>query len=391
VPVGDAMFWFIGRDPAQGLRDQPYFYLVDESSKLNLNAPWVTATILSYLPRMTPDLAVNIVTWKGMTDNSGLTADPPATDDVYAQLFPPYHLKGGPFESVDELRLVDGATLDILYGEDANLNGVLDSTEPEDMPNGMLDSGILDYFTVSSRDSIFGVDVTNKVLVTDQAGLTSLMEQVLGGSRADEISNTLFRASAVITTVVGGGGGGGGGGGAGGTTSSVTFSNLLDFYIKSGMTEQEFAEIEPDITMSTTTNTIGLVNVNTAPGAVLACTLLAAFPSTDFNTLTNYASELVAYRETNPDSLNSFVWVLDVLGTNSSVVALGNYITGLSYQWTADVAAVGHNGRGYRRVKFTYDYSEGGPRIIYRQDLTHLGWALGSEVRRNLELAKQTR
>ena len=41
VPVGDAKFWLIGRDPAAGLSStaptEPYFGLVDEGSKLNLN------------------------------------------------------------------------------------------------------------------------------------------------------------------------------------------------------------------------------------------------------------------------------------------------------------------------------------------------------------------
>jgi hypothetical protein len=42
-------------------------------------------------------------------------------------------------------------------------------------------------------------------------------------------------------------------------------------------------------------------------------------------------------------------------------------------------------------VKFVFDTSSGTPQIVYRQDLTHLGWALGKEVRQNLLLAKETR
>ena len=60
---------------------------------------------------------------------------------------------------------------------------------------------------------------------------------------------------------------------------------------------------------------------------------------------------------------------------------IGPYITCHSYQFTADIAAVGSFGRGYRRVKFVFDTSEGTPKIIYRQDLTHLGWALGPMAR----------
>jgi hypothetical protein len=53
------------------------------------------------------------------------------------------------------------------------------------------------------------------------------------------------------------------------------------------------------------------------------------------------------------------------------------------------VAAVGPFGRGYRRVRFIFDTSEGAPRIIYRRDFTHLGWALGKNVRQ-VYLAKNT-
>jgi hypothetical protein len=40
-------------------------------------------------------------------------------------------------------------------------------------------------------------------------------------------------------------------------------------------------------------------------------------------------------------------------------------------------------------VRFIFDTSEGTPRIIYRRDFTHLGWALGKSVRQAV-LAKNT-
>ena len=51
--LGDAAFWFIGRDPKQPNQvttDLPYFALVDEASKLNLNT--ATAAMLELLPRI---------------------------------------------------------------------------------------------------------------------------------------------------------------------------------------------------------------------------------------------------------------------------------------------------------------------------------------------------
>jgi len=38
-----------------------------------------------------------------------------------------------------------------------------------------------------------------------------------------------------------------------------------------------------------------------------------------------------------------------------------------------------------------FDTSDGTPRIVYRQDLTHLGWALGKQGRAALLVAKGMR
>ncbi|HXU76574.1 MAG TPA: hypothetical protein VN794_08395, partial [Methylomirabilota bacterium] len=105
------------------------------------------------------------------------------------------------------------------------------------------------------------------------------------------------------------------------------------------------------------------------------------------------AQTLVTYRISNPDKLGSIAWIVDALGqSNNSVLAAlqaRDCITTRSYQYTADIAALGPNGRGYRRTRFVFDTSSGSPVIIYRQDLTHLGWALGTDVRQTW-LAKAT-
>jgi type II secretory pathway component PulK len=135
----------------------------------------------------------------------------------------------------------------------------------------------------------------------------------------------------------------------------------------SGMTPAEFNQIEGAVMGA---NTVGLINVNTASSAVLAC-----LPSMDIAK----AEQLVNYRQSNQnnqDYRNSVCWVAQVLDPQTAL-QLGPYITGRTYQFTADVAAVGHDGRGYRRVRFVFDTSSGAPIIVYRQDLTHLGWALG--------------
>jgi len=142
------------------------------------------------------------------------------------------------------------------------------------------------------------------------------------------------------------------------------------------MTTTEFAQVSTNLTTSSGAYLEGRVNVNTAPVGVLTCLL---------NGDTSAAQQLVTYRQNNPNSLTSIGWVIDALGQNSSsdlaLLQTNECVTTQSYQISADIAAVGPHGRGYRRVKFVFDTSTGTPQIVYRQDLTHLGWALGKEVR----------
>ena len=131
VPVGNAHFWIIGRDNSYPVAhpDQVAFGLVDESSKLNLNT--ASTNTLGMLPRMTADVLNGILDWRNPNSNGG-------TELYYAMAQPPYQRKGAPFETVDELRLVYGTTMDILVGDDLNRNGVLDPSEPDEDGNGQV-------------------------------------------------------------------------------------------------------------------------------------------------------------------------------------------------------------------------------------------------------------
>jgi hypothetical protein len=104
----------------------------------------------------------------------------------------------------------------------------------------------------------------------------------------------------------------------------------------------------------------------------------------DQGTAQSAAQTILNYRQQNPDNLTSVAWIVDALGSSNPVITAlrrGDYVTAHSYQFSADIAAVGPYGRGYRRVKFIFDTSNGSPQIIYRQDLSSLGWALGDKVR----------
>jgi DNA uptake protein ComE-like DNA-binding protein len=344
VPVGDATFWFIGRSD-RPTPDLPAFGLVDEASKLNLNT--ATREMLEALPRMTPELAGAIIDWR---DSNEEVTDNGAESTTYQRLNPAYRCKNTNFESVAELRLVNGALLDVLYGEDANQNGVLDVNEndgetatPMDNRDGRLDAGVMEYLTVYSRQSANGTNVSNT------AQLQAMLEAKLSRQRAAQV---MPRVSGV--------------------------GSVLEFYLRSGLTREEFVQVEGSLIG---TNLIGLVNVNTASEAVLTC-----IPGIG----TANASKLVSARQSNADRFSSLAWVKDSL-EEADALRAAPYVTGRTYQFSADIAAVGHYGRGYRRVKVVIDTSDGSFAIRYRQDLTSLGWSLGRQVRDNFLLAKQIR
>jgi type II secretory pathway component PulK len=352
VPVGDAKFWLIGRDPGADNPTDPYFGLVDEGGKLNLN--YVSTNVLQYLPNMTIDFANAIMDWRGTNGIVSLN---------YASLG--YADKNAPFETVDELKLVYGADSSLLAGEDLNRNGVLDKNEQDLNGNGQLDPGLFEYVTVYTREPNFhsdGSSLTN-VNTASRSQVRSLLQDAgISTSYLDQLIAT--------------------------NANARPYKGLFGFALRcknAGMASSDFAGLVNNITTKTNTYLRNRVNVNTAGADVLTALLMGL--NVDESTAESAAQNLVTYRQQNPDLLSSVAWVIDALGnTSPAVTALagGDYITTHSFQFTADIAAVGAYGRGYRRVKFIFDVSDGTPKILYRQDLSRLGWALGDKVRQSL-------
>jgi hypothetical protein len=263
--------------------------------------------------------------------------------------------KNAPFESVEELRLVMGMTPELLYGEDSNLNGIMDpnendgsATPPNDNADGRLEPGFMEYFTVWSREPNKRSDGSARISVntTNNTELTSRLQELFGESRANEIS----RAA---------------------TPPSNGFDSLLRFFYASGMTVQEFNQIAGDLTVTNANFVDGLVNVNTASAIVLNC-LPGIGP--------DKGQELVNYRRgKTTNDLYSVAWVTQVLEQTNALQA-GPYLTTFSYVYSADIAAVGKEGRGYRRSWFVIDNTEDVPKVIYRRDRGRLGWALGNQT-----------
>lgn len=367
VPVGNAHFWLIGRTNTDNAPASVMCWgLVDEASKLNINN--ATSNMLIWLPRMTPALLNSIITWRSSATNATAISTGGAESDTYLRLQPPYNAKNSTYETVGELRMIYNMDMLTLVGEDSNLNGILDPNEndgetlpPSDNHDGKLDPGLMEYLTVYSHEP---TTMTNGTALLNVAAPTEALRTNMAALFGQQQADAFLTQARMLR---------------GGQIQAVpAITCPLAFYKATGMAQNQFAQLEPYLRGS---RTAGLVNVNTASTTVLTC-LLSGDSAT--------AQQITSYRAANANNQynsNSVAWVANVVTDLNLLVQIGTNITGRAYQYTADIAALGHNGRGYRRTKFVFDTvplvgtNAMPPSIVYRQDLTDLGWALGKQVR----------
>ena len=167
------------------------FGLIDESARINLNAilslqldttdfgpvppiaddprPLELAQreILMGLPQMTEEIADCILDW---IDDDENVREYGAEFEEYDALGLGYSPRNGPIKSVDELLMVNGVDSWLLYGEDANRNGLLDPNEddgedrpPFDDADGVLTLGWSALLTTTSREVNLRADGEEKI------------------------------------------------------------------------------------------------------------------------------------------------------------------------------------------------------------------------------------
>jgi type II secretory pathway component PulK len=300
IQIGQATVWMLGRSGETVTLTDPHFGVIDECAKININtAPF---EVLELLPTITPEFAAAIVDWRDEDDD---VTENGAEALMYSLQSLPYGCKNAPFETVEELRLVYGATVEMLYGEDTNLNGVLDPSEndgmqtpPLDNQDGILNFGILEHVTIYSK--------------------------MLAEEESEDMDS--------------------------GNNSEDQAGNRNSQQQRGGEEEVPFQ-----------------VNVTTASAIVLAC-----LPGMDEAT----AQQIVSYRLANPDSTEGLEWVSEAVDSELVQQALP-YLTDKTQQFTVDLAAIGSNGNGYRRVRYVVDASGEAPVVLHRRDMQRFGWALG--------------
>ena len=148
----------------------------------------VAISLLLGLPGMTEDIAAAILDW---LDEDEEPREFGAELEYYTALPTPYAPANGPLQSTEELLLVRGVTPILMFGADANRNGVLDPDEQQrygvtvDTPGAL---GWAAYLTVHSAeankrsDGSFRVNVNQDDIEVLYEQLTAVLENELYAS-----------------------------------------------------------------------------------------------------------------------------------------------------------------------------------------------------------------
>ncbi len=261
--------------------------VVDEAGKLNVNT--VTKEQLMALPYMEENIADAILDWR---DNDEEVRTDGAEAGYYENLPYPYTIRNGPFKTIRELLRVKGVTPDLLYGEDADLDGELDFNEmdgalspPMDNGDDYLDQGWIAYLTCYSYERNVDADGNARINV-NQANEQQLQSDLsLTAGQARWIVQNRGQGFRSIGDLAGSNSPQQGPGGPGrnqgnqnnqgnrnnqgnqnnqgtqGNQNNQAPAEPLDF--------QTFARIADRITISGEQKIPGKININTAPWEVL--------------------------------------------------------------------------------------------------------------------------
>lgn len=160
--------------PMEDGSDSVRYGLVDESTKIPLNNPQLQLSreSLMGLEGMTEEIADAILDW---IDSDDEPKDYGAELDYYMSLSQPYQPRNATPLSIGELLLVKGVTPYLLYGEDVNLDGVLNPNEddgdeswPPDNADGKLQRGWYPYLTFYSADVNLTPEGEPKINITEE-------------------------------------------------------------------------------------------------------------------------------------------------------------------------------------------------------------------------------
>lgn len=354
TPLGAGHCWVVFGEEDPGDAKELRYGVRDEASKLNVNT--ATADQLLQIPGMTQEIAEAIVDWRDTDDEPQANG---AESDYYNALEPGYTAKNGPIESLEELLRVRGIDESILYGEDRNRNGQLDPCEddgdrsyPPDNADGTLNRGLADYLTVYSMDMNWTKDGRAR-LNAASAQPQEIRDRLEANGMSTAAGGQVFQYLQL---------------------KRAPLQSVAELLQIPNLDEASFAIAVDELTMSADPQLPGRINVNTAARAVLAG--LPGLTSDD-------VSAIMARRSDAAEDLASPAWLLRVI-SRQKLGPILDLVTTRSYQFTVH-AAVSLDDRPemIRRIEAVVDRSYAPMRVLWRRDITFLGFPIAGERGQN--------
>lgn len=331
----------------------------DLAGKININV--ADESTLLAMPNMTADLVDCLIDYRD-ADNTPRAQG--AEQDYYSALPQPYKIRNGPFFTLEELLLVKGFNGQIVFGEDADMNGILapnkddgDTSFPPDAADGQLDTGLRGVATTFTYELNKSNDGNARVNMNGDPRLSKLglPAQTLKFITAYLADGNKFKNPAELLEMK-----------YTPKNSGKDSNSPAGVPLDSGITGKELPLVMDKLTAGAAIS-FGLVNVNTAPLRVLSI-----LPGMD---------EAVAQRiidarsEVDSDTRRNLAW----LYTSGAVDAetfkkIAPCLTTRSFQYHIKCVGYGLPSGRYRTMEAVVDFARGGvPRVMYQRDITRLG------------------
>ena len=354
--------------------------LIDEASKINLN--FADAKTLANLPGMTAERVDCLQDYK---DPDSETRRQGAEQDHYSSLPHPYIIKNGPLATIEELLLVKGFDAQAVYGDDYNLNGILDKNEddaketfPPDNHDGQLDRGLLGMATVVSfekdvdREGNPRVGLSGDLAALAGVGLPAKTLEFIRAARRD--GQKLTEPAQLLEMRYQRGGGD-----DSDRSSRIDAGEEVrggDGWIESGVGAAELPVVMDKLVAGPGPRSIlvaGLVNVNTAPANVLA--VIDGIGE-------DLAGRIVAARgEVAPEQKTTIAWLYtEGLTDAATFKKIAGRLTARSYQFRIRCVGFGVPCGRFYVLEAIVDLRQDTPRIVYTRELTRLGLPMAMDV-----------
>ena len=351
--------------------------VTDTAGKININT--APRKVLEGLPNMTGELVDCLIDFRDSDDEPQENG---AEQEYYNQLAHPYAVRNGSLMTVEELLLVKGFDGKLVYGEDANFNGLLDpneddgeDTHPDDDGDGILNRGLLSLLTTIAYER--NVDSENQARININGQLDSrALRGAVGRTTAEfiefcraggkkfthpsELLNMSYTSSGSGSSGRSrrGRGFGGGSGGSETRQSPVNSASAL-------------AKVLDKLTVSSSSAVWGAtINVNTAPPEALLAVL--GGDNADL------VDRIVSIRaDLTPEEKATTAWLYgnDLVGADK-FKAIAPLLTARGFQYRIQVVGYGINSGRYCVLEAIVDLASSAPRVLYLRDLTSLGMPL---------------